>query len=385
MTTADDQAAQAERAFAPTQPFNREEGPVAPPPHAAAGTNAAVTAPLPLTFTGSGSEYFRIWIINLMLSIVTLGVYSAWAKVRRLQYLYRNTQLNGSPFDYHGDPMAILKGRAIVVGLVILNNVLGGLHPLLAAFAGIALGLALPWLMIRSLHFRLRNTSYRSLRFGFYGTYKEAIRLFWTWPILLVITLFTTLPLWLQRLKTFQTNHSQYGDTGFKFTASPKAYYGLFARVAGLALLPLVLLSLAATIIGWGAQTQGETLAVGLGIGLFVAAGISYLIALLVARPFYLAKMQNLVWNHTKLGQHQFSSRAKVWPLVKIVVTNTLLTLITIGLYYPFAQIRLLQYRLSVLSLQPKGSLETFIAEQQSEHGALGEEAAEWFDFDLSL
>ncbi len=30
-------------------------------------------------FTGNGGEYFRIWIVNLMLTIVTLGIYSAWA------------------------------------------------------------------------------------------------------------------------------------------------------------------------------------------------------------------------------------------------------------------------------------------------------------------
>lgn len=51
--------------------------------------------PEQLQFTGKGSEYFGIWIVNLLLTILTLGIYSAWAKVRRLQYFYRNTQLAG--------------------------------------------------------------------------------------------------------------------------------------------------------------------------------------------------------------------------------------------------------------------------------------------------
>lgn len=55
----------------------------------------AVPQPLRVRFCGSGSEYFRIWIVNLLLTIVTLGIYSAWAKVRTLQYFYRNTQLGG--------------------------------------------------------------------------------------------------------------------------------------------------------------------------------------------------------------------------------------------------------------------------------------------------
>ena len=56
-------------------------------------------------FTGSGQEYFRIWIVNLMLTVATLGIYSAWAKVRRLQYFDRNTQLGGAVFDFRGNPI----------------------------------------------------------------------------------------------------------------------------------------------------------------------------------------------------------------------------------------------------------------------------------------
>src|SRR3954471_6399831 len=47
----------------------------------------------PFIFSGKGGEYFKIWIVNILLSIVTLGIYSAWAKVRNKQYFYGNTQL----------------------------------------------------------------------------------------------------------------------------------------------------------------------------------------------------------------------------------------------------------------------------------------------------
>jgi len=35
-------------------------------------------------FHGTGREYFKIWIVNLVLTIATLGIYAAWAKVRRV-------------------------------------------------------------------------------------------------------------------------------------------------------------------------------------------------------------------------------------------------------------------------------------------------------------
>lgn len=50
---------------------------------------------VPIEFTGSGSEYFRIWIVNLLLTLVTLGIYYPWAKVRRLRYFYGNTLVAG--------------------------------------------------------------------------------------------------------------------------------------------------------------------------------------------------------------------------------------------------------------------------------------------------
>ena len=49
------------------------------------------TAGCDFSFTGNASEYFGIWIVNLLLSIVTFGIYTAWAKVRRLRYFYGNT------------------------------------------------------------------------------------------------------------------------------------------------------------------------------------------------------------------------------------------------------------------------------------------------------
>ena len=54
----------------------------------------------PVVFTGNAREYFGIWIVNLLLSILTLGIYSAWAKVRRKKYFYQHTLIDGAGFDY---------------------------------------------------------------------------------------------------------------------------------------------------------------------------------------------------------------------------------------------------------------------------------------------
>src|SRR5256885_13880958 len=71
-----------------------------------------------LVSTGRGGEYFRIWVVNLLLAVITAGLYSAWTKVRKAKYFAQNTRLDGHVFGYHGNPKAILRGRNIALVLL---------------------------------------------------------------------------------------------------------------------------------------------------------------------------------------------------------------------------------------------------------------------------
>jgi hypothetical protein len=126
----------------------------------------------PFEFSGTGSEYFKIWLVNIILSVITLGIYSAWAKVRRKQYFYGSTKILGSSFQYLADPVKILKGRLIVVGFFILYSVLSILLPLVSGIMGLVFILILPWLIVRSRVFNARNSAVRNVRFGFKGSIK---------------------------------------------------------------------------------------------------------------------------------------------------------------------------------------------------------------------
>jgi uncharacterized membrane protein YjgN (DUF898 family) len=96
------------------------------------------------SFTGNGTEYFAIWMVNLLLTILTLGIYSAWAKVRRMQYFYRNTHLNESSFDYHGNAIAILKGRLIAVALFASYSIFLQFKPLIGLSILLLIALIMP-------------------------------------------------------------------------------------------------------------------------------------------------------------------------------------------------------------------------------------------------
>lgn len=61
-----------------------------------------------LKFHGSGFGYFKIQIVNLVLTILTLGIYSGWAIVRSKRYFYSNTEISGARFSYQGSGGSIL-------------------------------------------------------------------------------------------------------------------------------------------------------------------------------------------------------------------------------------------------------------------------------------
>jgi uncharacterized membrane protein YjgN (DUF898 family) len=354
------------------QPYS---GPAAPQP---------VTRYESFAFTGSGSEYFRIWIVNILLSVVTLGIYSAWAKVRTQQYFYRHTRIAGAGFDYHGKPLAILKGRIVSVVLFGGYYVAALVSPTAGGVAFIVLMALLPWLMMRSLKFRLANSSYRGLRFRFAGGTSEAYWVFVGLPVLAVMTLFALTPFWHHRLKRYQHGQSWYGRTPFSFSAPVSAFYRAYG-VAALCVFVLVVVTLflfgmvAATVGVFGGGTEA---AATLAVLVFLLA---YIFILTGVWALTTALLQNVVWRHTSLGPHRFSSTLEAHRLVKIALTNMLLTVCTIGLYRPFAEVNLVRYQAGELTLITTGQLDEFVAGGQSDVNAVGEEAMEIFDVDLSL
>jgi uncharacterized membrane protein YjgN (DUF898 family) len=333
-------------------------------------------------FTGKGWEYFRIWIVNLLLTILTLGIYSAWAKVRRLQYFYRNTHLADASFDYHGSPTAILKGRIIGFGLLIAYNAAFEFNPILGLVIGLLLALVMPWLLMRSMQFKLYNSSYRGLRFGFAGDKRGAYDAFLKYPMLAGLTAYLLAPLAHQRIKRYQFDNSRFGSSAFKLGATVKGFYLLYLSAFFVLAGTLLLLPVLAMLSGTGTGLQS------LMTGFAAAAPLIMLVlvaSILVVGSLFSAYMQNLVWGSTELGAHRFFSRVSARRMLWISVTNFLGIVLTFGLYMPFAAVRMTRFKLESMGLAVNGDLSGFIADQQQQATAAGQETAEMFDVDLSF
>ncbi|NOU25669.1 MAG: DUF898 family protein [Methylotenera sp.] len=191
----------------------------------------------PVEFTGKAGEYFGIWIVNLLLSIVTLGIYSAWAKVRRKKYFYNNTLVDGVGFDYHANPVSILKGRIIAFVLFVLYQGLAAFSPVAAIVLLIAFFVALPWIVVRSMTFNARNSSHRGLRFDFDGKYGQAALVFVGYTLLSLVTLGLAIPFAAQRTHKFVVDNHKFGTSHFNLEALVKSFYKIYLVIF---LIPLI-------------------------------------------------------------------------------------------------------------------------------------------------
>ena len=63
--------------------------------------NSTTSGQYRFVFHGKGWPFFKICLVNLILSIITLGIYLPWAFVRSRRYIYEHTELNGVRFGYN--------------------------------------------------------------------------------------------------------------------------------------------------------------------------------------------------------------------------------------------------------------------------------------------
>ena len=332
-----------------------------------------------LQFHGSAKEYFKIWVVNLALTILTVGIYSAWAKVRTQRYFHSHTVLAGTGFEYHGKPMQILLGRLILALFFIPMAVLLGLDNPVGGFFLLALGLIAPWLMARSLKFRLGVVSWRNIGFRWRGTSPETYWMTLKCLLTAAFTLFLAYPYLHQEIHRFIVNRVQFGRFQCKAGKSTWDCYKAYFLVVFLTLLLSIAGSLAIAATQQYAPATAEFMQYGLTI-------FTYGVFLKILD----ALIQNIVSTNTRLGGIQIQSSMTFKGLAKLYIGNLALLAVTLGLAWPWTKIREIHYRLDHLQLVGPDVLAFIndsgdIGDGVEKVGATGAEFANWFDFDVSL
>lgn len=380
---------------------------------------------LAVRFVGSGSEYFRIWIVNLLLIIVTLGLYYPFAKVRRLRYFHGCTELDGHPLAFEGKPWAMLRGYLLVAVLAAAYAGAQQVSELAAGVALLALAAIGPALWQSSLRFRLANTLWRGARLRFTGSIADAYRaLLPSYALVLLLVLagllagelggprkpgtapgagmgvgdwvalsvplltMAILPWLLWRMRRYQHDHYAFATEQTQLRIGPAAVYALFARAAGLSLV--VMLTLGLTLAGLFALLGGGRPDAQAAMRTMFWAGLLALPLLLAAqavvRGYITARLQNLFWSATGNAHIRFGSKLRARALIGVMLRNWLLMVITLGLYHPFAVVAQTRVRLQAMVLHTKIDLDALVAQHAGgQRDAAGDAAADLLGIDIGL
>lgn len=332
-----------------------------------------------IVFTGDGWEYFKIWIVNIFLTIVTLGVYSAWAKVRTKRYFYGNTLLDGVPFEYTADPIRILIGRLIAFTLVALFAISQKFLPWLSVLLIIFGFCVMPWLIYKTLRFNARYSSYRNINFGFTGTIGESYVNFFLWQLLGTL-IGLTKPIADYYQTNFVVTRYRYGKTPFSYSGTIGHFYTVFAITMAIGFgAYFILAPIMIAIVAMGRNNEA-----GLSVGMIFLTLLGG-IAILAVTAYTRCKKAELTYNHIHFPNGKINTTLKFSDVFKLYLVNYVLIIFTLGIATPWVMIRNARYLSEHINVALVGDWDQFKAGDRTEQGAIGEEIGDVFDYDFDI
>jgi uncharacterized membrane protein YjgN (DUF898 family) len=332
-------------------------------------------APQRLVYDGRLGELYGIFFVNLLLGIITLGIYRFWGRTRYRRYLWSHTTYDGDRFEYTGTGGELFRGFIIafgiffvvILGLNLLQLLIGEEHPGIVVFLQIAFVMLLTFLLFASrytaLRYRLTRTLWRGIRGGLAGS---AISYAWRsigYGILTGLTLYQFVPFATVRLWRYRLNNLFFGTAQGNFEGRGRDLYGrylvafLLSIGAGIIIVGGIALSMGSAfqemfeaIAQAQAQAQGETPppdseggpiggssagAIQSAIMALIGGYVAWIIIGAIAYLWYWAFSIRYLTGRTGLAGLQFESTVTAGRLFGLFIGNLLLMAVTLGFAYP--------------------------------------------------
>ena len=290
----------------------------------------------------------------MFLTVITLGVYYFWAKVKVRKYLSSESEFEGDRFAYHGTGRELLVGflKAVLffgVPLLILGILREFLvrTPVLRVVLELviytAVFLLVPVAIVGARRYRLSRTSWREIRFSFRGRALDFIKLFVTGSALSSITFGLYYPFFDTRRHGFLVSQSYFGNQKFTFDGEGRKLFGSF--------LLTILLSLPTLGLIWF---------------------------------WYQAKKRRYFWEHTSFATIRFRSTVTGRRLFLLSVGNLVLLIVTLGFGFPWIMVRTVRFAYKYVTLE--GPLDLSGIQQDAQAAtATGEALASFLDAGLDI
>lgn len=350
-------------------------------------------------FTGRLDQYFRIWITNLALSVITFGIYMAWAKVHTARYLHQHTLIDGRSFDYHGSGGQVLARWVVVIGGVVMFWGLAYQPPLfLLVFIGLCF--VLPWFLIHSFAYNARAISWSGVRLDFAGRYWPAFRAYVLYPLLafagfvvsmvalggddpenydllaipvLVVSAMIAVPIIARARSAFAISALRFRQRSVHF----KVPLGPFLKATGLALVWYLLVFGSFSLLLPDTVAQPTTADIEPGeasIWSTIVAVAATLLAVLPAWAVYKALTREAIFRAAMLeGGYEFRSGVTVEGLVKLTMLNTVLIIASLGLMIPWARLNMARYMAENTYILADASLDELVGPHPHGRGDQGD------------
>ncbi len=392
-----------------------------------------------LSFEGKGFEYFKIWIVNIILTIVTLGLYHPWAKVRNARYFFANSKLEDQNFEYHATGKQLFIGYLIAMALVIAYVILQQVSPIGSLVAIGILFIAFPWIIWRSMKFNMRITSFSNVRFGFVGGLGGSYFNFMVLPILIFIAFYLpplamgiaaktmlgssvklasaailvgTIVSWVvavyiyglmkKKNTKYMINGSRYGQGEFSTDVQAAPFVIILLKTIGLFIVAVAIILLLAALLAASTglvsdlmqlapnledpQAIEETFRNPMVIALIAFFYIGFIFAAIILFSYSYARQRKYIYANTKLdGEIAFASSLGARKIAWVSVSNMLLVIITLGLATPWAKVRMARVLLENTHVDTSMGFDNYISQKQDEQSSLGEQIGDAFDVDVGI
>jgi uncharacterized membrane protein YjgN (DUF898 family) len=336
-----------------------------------------------LKFHGTGSDLFGIFIVNLLKTILTFGVYYFWGRVKTRQFVWGQTEFAGDRFRYHGTGTELfigwIKAALVFSGVVLVNSLLdlNGHQFIGGILLWASITCLIPMAQIGALRYRLSRSSWRGVRFSFQGDLKPLFLLSLKGLVLTAVTLGVFYPFYECESRAYLIAKSRFGTASFQFTGQPKDIFQIYVRHAlaamgGLAILAALLFPLRDYM-----DTQDSSMGRIVGFVMFMLFVLLYGVILLSL----MVKRRQFYWNHTLFAGARFKTTVTMRNLLILYMKNLSTVVMTLGLAFPWITVRSRRYDCEHLKLIGVLDLDAIHQNAQTA-AAVGEELSSLLDVD---
>jgi uncharacterized membrane protein YjgN (DUF898 family) len=289
-----------------------------------------------LIYHGKGGELFILFLKNFFLTVITVGIYSFWARTNVQKYFASRLEWSDERFSFHGTGKERFIGFVKAAGLLILALLLLYVIKQLLLFVPIPyfsmiveylltfsllIGL-IPFIIVGNRRYLTSRTAYRNLRFGFDGRSLEVAKIYLKGVALTIITLGIYYPWFFAEKEAYLIGNTRYGNTHFGFESDGKEIFFIYLK------------------------------------GIFLS-----IITLGIYASWFMADLQNYIWNRTSVQGKKFQSDITGGRIFGNILLSYLIIIITFGFGFAWVVVRMSKLFTETISLEAEVDFTTIEAQ----------------------